>query len=142
MSNISPEGNVYQAGTLSGNPVAMSAGIAQLTECLKPGFYEELEKKTNYLVDGLRKISKNRFKLFQIGSIFWIAFTEQEAIRAADEIEPESMNSFKILFHELLGKGVYFGPSGYEVGFVSEALSREDMDQTIAAFAASSLLAG
>ncbi len=135
MSFISPEGDVYQAGTLSGNPVAMSAGIAQLTECLKPNFYLDLETKTKYLVDGINKINSfNLFKIFSLGSIFWIAFTKQETVKAAEEIDANSMSYFKILYHALLENGVYLGPSGYEVGFMSEAHSYEDIDNTIIAF--------
>jgi len=135
MSFISPEGDVYQAGTLSGNPVAMSAGIAQLTECLKPNFYLDLETKTKYLVDGINKINSfNLFKIFSLGSIFWIAFTKHETVKAAEEIDANSMSYFKILYHALLESGVYLGPSGYEVGFMSEAHSYEDIDNTIIAF--------
>ena len=135
MSFISPEGDVYQAGTLSGNPVAMSAGIAQLTECLKPNFYLDLETKTKYLVDGINKINSfNLFKIFSLGSIFWIAFTKHETVKAAEEIDANSMSYFKILYHALLKNGVYLGPSGYEVGFMSEAHSYEDIDNTIIAF--------
>ena len=135
MSFISPEGDVYQAGTLSGNPVAMSAGIAQLTECLKPNFYLDLETKTKYLVDGINKINSfNLFKIFSLGSIFWIAFTKHETVKAAEEIDANSMSYFKILYHALLENGVYLGPSGYEVGFMSEAHSYEDIDITIIAF--------
>ena len=135
MSFISPEGDVYQAGTLSGNPVAMSAGIAQLTECLKPNFYLDLEAKTKYLVDGINKINSfNLFKIFSLGSIFWIAFTKHETVKAAEEIDANSMSYFKILYHALLENGVYLGPSGYEVGFMSEAHSYEDIDNTIIAF--------
>jgi len=135
MSFISPEGDVYQAGTLSGNPVAMSAGIAQLTECLKPNFYLDLETKTKYLVDGINKINSfNLFKIFSLGSIFWIAFTKHETVKAAEEIDANSMSYFKTLYHALLENGVYLGPSGYEVGFMSEAHSYEDIDNTIIAF--------
>ena len=135
MSFISPEGDVYQAGTLSGNPVAMSAGIAQLTECLKPNFYLDLETKTKYLVDGINKINSfNLFKIFSLGSIFWIAFTKHETVKAAEEIDANSMSYFKILYHALLENGVYLGPSGYEVGFMSEAHSYEDIDNKIIAF--------
>lgn len=134
MSCISPEGNVYQAGTLSGNPVAMTAGIAQLTECLKPGFYQELELKTQTLVNGLSDIKTNDFKVFTVGSIFWIAFTKIQKIQTAEEIDPESMQHFRKLYHPLLEHGVYLGPSGYEVGFVNEAHSKEDIDKTIAVF--------
>ena len=128
MSHISPDGNVYQAGTLSGNPVAMAAGIAQLTECLKPNFYEELEQKTNTFVNALNDYAlKNHysFKVFSIGSIFWFAFTDAISVQSTEEIIPESMKYFKILHKELLERGVYLGPSGYEVGFVSEAHTPE-----------------
>lgn len=135
MASVSPDGNVYQAGTLSGNPVAMSAGIAQLTQCLGPNFYETLKAKTNYLLEGIRKVNTFKlFKLFQQESIFWIAFTEKESISNADEINSDSMQYFRILFHELLKEGVYLGPSGYEVGFVSAAHTYEDLDKTIEAF--------
>lgn len=135
MSCVSPEGNVYQAGTLSGNPVAMSAGIAQLSACLQPDFYADLEKKTRYLVEGINKINPFKlFRLFHLGSIFWIAFTEKERISSAEDIDPNSMTYFKTLYHSLLDTGVYMGPSGYEVGFVSSAHSYEDLDKTIRAF--------
>ncbi|HWY10719.1 MAG TPA: glutamate-1-semialdehyde 2,1-aminomutase [Bacteroidia bacterium] len=134
MKNISPEGNVYQAGTLSGNPVAMSAGIAQLTECLKSNFYKDLETKTQKLVNGLSEIKKNNFKLFSVGSIFWIAFTDKNKIQSAEEIDSESMKFFRDLYHPLLEKGIYLGPSGYEVGFMSEAHTDNDINKTIAAF--------
>lgn len=134
MASISPEGGVYQAGTLSGNPVAMSAGIAQLTECLKPGFYEALAQKTDTLIAGLSANTKHHFRIFRIGSIFWLAFTEKEAIRTAEEIDADSMKHFKTLYHALLDNGIYSGPSGYEVGFMSEAHTQADIDRTITAF--------
>ncbi|HOZ87289.1 MAG TPA: aspartate aminotransferase family protein, partial [Bacteroidia bacterium] len=74
------------------------------------------------------------FRLFHLGSIFWIAFTEKEAISEASEIDAESMKYFKTLYHSLLENGVYLGPSGYEVGFVSQAHTYEDLDKTISAF--------
>ena len=135
MNCISPLGPVYQAGTLSGNPVAMSAGHAQLSECLKPGFYKELEEKTSYLVQGIRKDCPiPNFRIMQLGSIFWLAFSEKEKIRSAEEIDPSSMQLFRLLYHALLEEGIYLGPSGYEVGFVSSAHSIKDIDQTIGAF--------
>ena len=136
MSFISPEGNVYQAGTLSGNPVAMAAGIAQLSQCLRPNFYHELESKTYTFVNRLNSISnKNRlFRVFSFGSIFWIAFTDREIIRTAEEINPASMSFFRDMYHKLLEQGIYFGPSGYEVGFVSAAHSLSDFACTLSAF--------
>ena len=138
MSHISPEGNVYQAGTLSGNPVAMAAGIAQLTECLKPGFYEELERKTQFLIAAIFSNLKSQItnlKIFSVGSIFWIAFTDKEVVRTSEEIDADSMKHFKILHKELLERGIYLGPSGYEVGFVCEAHTEEDLIKTAKAFA-------
>jgi glutamate-1-semialdehyde 2,1-aminomutase len=138
MACVSPDGPMYQAGTLSGNPVAMAAGIAQLTACLKPGFYDDLAAKTNYLIqkiENLAKESKVSFKFFSLGSIFWIAFTNADSIKSASEIDPSSMNYFKQLHTHLLENGIYLGPSGYEVGFVSEAHTYEQLDQTAVAFA-------
>ncbi|MCC6837221.1 MAG: glutamate-1-semialdehyde 2,1-aminomutase [Bacteroidia bacterium] len=147
MGHISPEGGVYQAGTLSGNPVAMAAGIAQLTECLKPNFYQDLEKKTQFLIKQIflqiehLNFKLPNFKLFSIGSIFWIAFTDKEFVRSAEEIDGDSMKYFRILHKELLERGVYLGPSGYEVGFVCEAHSTEDLERTAKAFAEALLVA-
>jgi glutamate-1-semialdehyde 2,1-aminomutase len=138
MSFVSPDGPMYQAGTLSGNPVAMAAGIAQLSNCLKPGFYDELAKKTDYLIHKIETLSsgaKVPFKFFKIGSIFWIAFTTVEHIKAANEIDANSMIYFRQLHSYLLDHGIYLGPSGYEVGFVSEAHTYEQLDKTAIAFA-------
>jgi glutamate-1-semialdehyde 2,1-aminomutase len=137
MSNISPEGNVYQAGTLSGNPVAMAAGIAQLSQCLKKDFYVELERKTKNLIDGILNKTpnhKNKFTFHSMGSIFWIAFSNNEHIRTADEINADSMKYFRALHALLLENGIYLGPSGYEVGFVSSAHTDEDIQKTIDVF--------
>ena len=124
MSNVSPEGPVYQAGTLSGNPVAMAAGIAQLTELLKPGFYEELKSKTESFVNDILAFVTERnypVKISHVGSIYWFAFDTKDTIRKAEDIDPHSMDRFKTMHQELLNRGVYMGPSGYEVGFVSAA---------------------
>ncbi len=134
MSCISPEGAVYQAGTLSGNPVAMSAGIAQLTQCLQPGFYDDLNTKTRKLVNGLNVIGVKNFKVFSIASIFWIAFTDKEKIQCAEDIDADSMKEFRKLYHGLLEHGVYLGPSGYEVGFVSFSHTQADIEKTIEVF--------
>jgi len=121
MQSVSPDGPVYQAGTLSGNPVAMSAGIAQLTICAQPGFYENQEKRTRFFVDQINEHAASKgyeFELYTIGSIFWLAFSKKERIRRADQINSD-MTPFKMLHKSLLEKGVYLGPSGYEVGFIS-----------------------
>ncbi len=132
MSNVSPDGGVYQAGTLSGNPVAMAAGIAQLTELSRSGFYRDLDKKTEEFVAAIQRFATARnykFKIFSIGSIFWFAFTDKEAVRRADEIDAASMELFKKLHRELLNRGVYLGPSGYEVGFISSAHTKIDLEK-------------
>jgi len=132
MSHISPEGGVYQAGTLSGNPVAMAAGIAQLTELLRSNFYKDLNNKTAEFAEGIQRFATARnykFKVFYIGSIFWFAFTEKEKIQCAADIDPASMEKFKIMHRELLNRGIYLGPSGYEVGFVSAAHTKIELEK-------------
>jgi glutamate-1-semialdehyde 2,1-aminomutase len=132
MSNVSPDGGVYQGGTLSGNPVAMAAGIAQLTELLKMGFYRDLNNKTEEFTESIQRFATARnykFKVFSIGSIFWFAFTDKKNISRADEIDPASMEKFKKMHRELLNRGVYLGPSGYEVGFISSAHSKVELEK-------------
>lgn len=132
MKLISPEGPVYQAGTLSGNPVAMAAGHATLSCLLMNRFYSELEEKTNKFVDKISNYCIEKqypVRIPHIGSIFWISFSKDQIIRA-DQIQVSGMEKFKHMHLELLSKGVYFGPSGYEVGFVSSAHSNNDLDES------------
>ena len=132
MSNISPDGPVYQAGTLSGNPVAMAAGIAQLSELIKSGFYKNLNSKAEEFAESIERfaIARNyKLKVFCIGSIFWFAFTDRETISSSEEIDPSGMEKFKIMHRELLNRGIYLGPSGYEVGFVSAAHSKIELEK-------------
>lgn len=132
MSHISPDGGVYQAGTLSGNPVAMAAGIAQLSELLKSGFYKELNSKTQEFAESIQRYAsaKNyKLKVFQIGSIFWISFTDKDKIQSADDIDASGMERFKEMHKELLNRGVYFGPSGYEVGFISSEHNKTELEK-------------
>ena len=131
MAFISPDGPVYQAGTLSGNPVAMAAGLAACQQLLMPNFYCDLDHKTNHLIKKLTDhATKNKYSVTfpKVGSIFWIAFST-ETIKKADQIDPASMKFFKLLHAALLEKGVYMGPSGYEVGFVSSAHTIEVLDE-------------
>lgn len=131
MAFISPDGPVYQAGTLSGNPVAMAAGLAACQQLLMPNFYCDLDHKTNHLIKKLTDhATENKYSVTfpKIGSIFWIAFST-ETIKKADQIDPASMKFFKLLHAALLEKGVYMGPSGYEVGFVSSAHTIEVLDE-------------
>lgn len=132
MGHVAPDGPVYQAGTLSGNPVAMAAGIAQLTEIAKPGFYEDQERRTRSFVEVINTHAASRgypFELVQLASIFWLSFNGKKRIRRADEI-PSDMSGFKAMFNALLNRGIYLGPSGYEVGFVSAAHSEEVLEKS------------
>lgn len=138
MGKVAPDGPVYQAGTLSGNPVAMAAGIAQLSECAKDGFYEILDQKTEAFVATINTYAKNQgyeFEIVRIGSIFWLSFDGKKRITKASQINAD-MSKFNTLFWELIHQGVYLGPSGYEVGFISAAHSEEDLNIAARAFCA------
>lgn len=130
MSCVSPDGPVYQAGTLSGNPVAMAAGIAQLTACAKPGFYEDQAARTKTFVDNINAHAKSKnydFELVTIASIFWFNFDGKKTITRADQIDAD-MSKFKKMHKLLLNNGIYIGPSGYEVGFISSAHTPEILE--------------
>lgn len=130
MRNVSPEGAVYQAGTLSGNPVAMSAGAAALSQLVDSQVYTDLAEKTANFVGKIQAHANEKdypLTIPHIGSIFWLAFSRQ-TIRAAHEIDGNSMQYFKALHKLLLERGIYLGPSGYEVGFVSTAHTVAELD--------------
>lgn len=130
MEHITPMGPVYQAGTLSANPVAMAAGYATLLEVLKPGFYEALAEKTTYFTQRIQAYCDEKgyeVTFPHVGSIFWPTFSRKE-IHRSDEIQAAGMSHFKKMHLECLKRGVYFGPSGYEVGFVSAAHTIADLD--------------
>ncbi|QEC54334.1 glutamate-1-semialdehyde-2,1-aminomutase [Anseongella ginsenosidimutans] len=132
MGKISPDGPVYQAGTLSGNPVAMAAGIAQLKVLQGNNFYKNLNSKAEEFAASIERFADARnypLKIQSVGSLFWFAFAAPSPIRAAAEIDPASMGFFKIFHRELLNRGVYLGPSGYEVGFVSAAHSKVELEK-------------
>jgi glutamate-1-semialdehyde 2,1-aminomutase len=136
MAHVAPDGPVYQAGTLSGNPVAMAAGIAQLTECAKEGFYEDQQIRTEVFVGRINEYASDKgypFEMVSVGSIFWLSFDGKKRIQRADQINPD-MTYFKMLFTELLNRGVYLGPSGYEVGFVSQAHTPEILAEAAGIF--------
>ncbi len=135
MGHIAPDGPVYQAGTLSANPVAMAAGYAALEQLVQPGFYDAMAAKTQQFTQQVQHFCDEKayeVNIQQIGSIFWIAF-DRKRILVADQIDPVSMEKFKILHHELLQRGVYLGPSGYEVGFVSAAHTEQDLEEAAGA---------
>lgn len=132
MDHVAPVGPVYQAGTLSGNPVAMTAGWATLRECAQEGFYDELHTKTARLVQAINThATEHDYPLHVVhqGSIFWMAFSKEDHIRSAAQIDSGSMSHFSRFHAAALERGVYFGPSGYEVGFVSAAHTIELIDE-------------
>lgn len=136
MACVSPDGAVYQAGTLSGNPLAMSSGLAAVKLCAQPGFYEDQERRTKAFVSQILAHTQKKgyaFNIHTIGSIFWISFSDALAIRKAEEIDPD-MTPFKLLHKALLERGVYLGPSGYEVGFVSSVHTSAILNMAAAAF--------
>lgn len=143
MKLIAPDGPVYQAGTLSGNPVAMAAGHAQLTACLRPGFYTDLEARTRALCEGVNAHARQKgyaYAIDHVGSIFWGFFQARPAdahrthVQRADAIRPDSMRTYGQLHAALLERGVYAAPSGYEVGFLSDAHTDAHVARLIEAF--------
>jgi len=136
MEQIAPLGPVYQAGTLSGNPVAMAAGLATLNQINWPDFHDNLEKTTKRLLDGL----VTRAKAFNIplttnhvGGMFGLFFTEEPTIENFSQVMNCNLDRFKLFFHEMLQEGVYFAPSAFEAGFVSAAHDKNNIKSTIIA---------
>lgn len=133
MDYLAPLGPVYQAGTLSGNPLAMVAGITQLHELEKAGAYEKLDEIGAYLQGGVEIILTQKgipHRMNRVGSMFCLFFTDQEIINL-DSVKTQDMALFRKLFWSLLDKGVYIAPSPYETGFLSLAHTREDIDYTL-----------
>ncbi|NVK02644.1 MAG: glutamate-1-semialdehyde 2,1-aminomutase [Oceanospirillaceae bacterium] len=136
MEQIAPLGPVYQAGTLSGNPLAMRAGIAMLTAMKREGLYEELSAKTEYLTEGLKAVAlKNGISVATaaVGGMFGLFFTDKESVNSFAEATTCDLEAFKKFFHLMLDEGVYLAPSAYEAGFLSAAHTEADLDATIAA---------
>lgn len=136
MEMIAPTGPVYQAGTLSGNPVAMAAGLANLDLITQPGFYEKLEQKTKFLVDGIRGVAEDEgvpMAFSRVGGMFGMFFTEASEVTRFEEVMECDLDAFRHFFHGMLDGGIYLAPSAYEAGFVSNAHSEEDLRETISA---------
>ena len=140
MEKISPDGPVYQAGTLSGNPLAMAAGIATLEKLADGRLYQELRAKAARLRKALEPALekyRGRFLLSQLESIFTFSFTDLDRITSMEEVKACNMKLFAAFHEQMLNRGVYLAPSGYEVGFLSAAHSDDDIDRTAAAVAES-----
>ncbi|MEX2474299.1 glutamate-1-semialdehyde 2,1-aminomutase [Marinobacter sp.] len=136
MEHISPLGPVYQAGTLSGNPLAMCAGLATLNALSEPGFHDRLTEKTNAVRDGLKAAANEAgipLAVQSAGAMFGFFFTEAKSITRFDDVMACDTERFKAFFQGMLKEGVYLAPSAFEAGFTSAALSQQDIDFTIEA---------
>ncbi len=136
MEHIAPLGPVYQAGTLSGNPVAMAAGLANLELISQPGFYEALGARTTQLTTGLRERARAAgvpLSTNQVGAMFGFFFTEDEQVSNFAQVSACDVTRFQKFFHAMLEAGVYLAPSAYEAGFVSAAHTEADIEATLAA---------
>lgn len=134
MASIAPDGPVYQAGTLSGNPVAMAAGLATLNEIDAPGFYDSLSEKTRQLVERITDAASDAgipmASEYQ-GGMFGFVFTDEKSIRRFDHVASANIDRFKKFFHGMLNKGVYLAPSAFEAGFVSAAHGSDEINATV-----------
>ena len=136
MQYLAPLGPVYQAGTLSGNPVAMSAGIVMLEEISKPGFYEQLTAYTERLLAGMRERAAAAgipFTTAQVGGMFGMFFTDQKEVTCFTDVMDCDTDRFSRFFHLMLAQGVYLAPSAFEAGFVSSAHGEAELAGTLAA---------
>ena len=134
MDCLAPTGAVYQAGTLSGNPLAMAAGLASLKLLQRENFYAELMDKTQQLVDGLKQQAiKHKIPMTtnHVCGMFGLFFTEQSRITNYNQVMQCNTDLFNQFFHKMLENGVYLAPSAFEAGFMSIAHSKQDIENTI-----------
>ncbi|RRJ83587.1 glutamate-1-semialdehyde 2,1-aminomutase [Aestuariirhabdus litorea] len=134
MQQLAPAGPVYQAGTLSGNPVAMAAGLAMLEAISAEGFYDELSATTAQLLNGLKQRAAEAgipFTTVQVGAMFGLFFTEQPAVTSFEQVMACDAERFKRFFHLMLEQGVYLAPSAFEAGFVSKAHGEKEIQLTL-----------
>jgi glutamate-1-semialdehyde 2,1-aminomutase len=138
MKLVAPEGPVYQAGTLSGNPVAMAAGIANLELISEDGFYEELEAKTTQLAEGIKQAADQAgvpMATVAVGGMFGLFFTEEKEVTNFEQAAACNIDHFKAFFTHMLESGIYLAPSAFEAGFVSITHSAADITETVGAAA-------
>jgi len=136
MASIAPDGPVYQAGTLSGNPVAMAAGLKTLEKIDDDAFWASLTAKTRKLVDGLAAAAADAGIPVSVeaeGGMFGMVFTDDGPVRSFAQVAAADVERFTRFFHGMLAEGVYLAPSAFEAGFVSAAHSDDDLDKTITA---------
>lgn len=136
MHHLAPLGPVYQAGTLSGNPVAMAAGLATMDIISENGFYETLTEKAKKLVSGVKEAADNNgiaLSTNLVGGMFGLFFTEEKQITRFDQVMACDAERFKSFFHHMLSRGVYLAPSAFEAGFISTAHTDADIHNTVTA---------
>ena len=134
MQQIAPTGPVYQAGTLSGNPIAMTAGLKTLEIISQPNFYSDLSDKTQQLLKGLKEKAEAAnipFTVTQVGAMFGLFFTDIETVSSFQQVMDCDSERFKQFFHGMLEQGVYLAPSSFEAGFLSSAHSSADIQKTL-----------
>ncbi|MBI1422493.1 MAG: glutamate-1-semialdehyde 2,1-aminomutase [Gammaproteobacteria bacterium] len=136
MEKIAPTGPVYQAGTLSGNPVAMAAGLKTLELISQAGFYDRLTQRTTQLVQGLQAAAEKAgipFTTNQVGGMFGFFFSAEKQISTFQQVSQCDIERFKKFYHGMLDLGIYLAPSAFEAGFVSSVHTEQDIAETIAA---------
>ncbi len=136
MEHLAPTGPVYQAGTLSGNPVAMAAGLAMLNAIQAPGIYQQLNQKAHQLTEGLKLAAqRNAIPLVttQVGGMFGIFFSNEAGIHSFAQVTQCNMAAFRSFYHLMLDSGIYLAPSAYEAGFISLAHGEVEIDATLQA---------
>ncbi|WP_372873022.1 glutamate-1-semialdehyde 2,1-aminomutase [Shewanella sp.] len=136
MQYLAPAGPVYQAGTLSGNPIAMTAGLAQLDALCADGLYEELAAKTKRIAEGFKAAADKHgipMAINYVGGMFGFFFTDEQHITRFDQVTRCNMDHFRAFYHGMLDEGVYLAPSAYEAGFLSMAHSDKEIAETLAA---------
>ena len=134
MESIAPTGPVYQAGTLSGNPIAMAAGLTTLKLLSERGFHDRLHRKTKLLIDGITEAAKQNnipFTTNYVCGMFGLFFTDEEKVTQFSQVMSCNQEHFNNFFNSMLEQGVYFAPSSYEAGFMSAAHTEEDIQKTI-----------
>ncbi len=134
MELLAPLGSVYQAGTLSGNPVAMAAGLTTLNALIKPGVYEQLTRITSTLANGFKELAQRAqipLCVQHTTGLFGLFFIKKDRVRSYEDVKQCNIDRFKQFFHGMLDEGIYLAPSAYEAGFTSLAHTDADIDKTL-----------